>query len=73
MSTPTQEELTEIWENFDAIMLTMRPQHVSDASMDGKFPCWLVWLPDDGRTTRKHLRDAVLDFVRHSARRGVML
>jgi hypothetical protein len=27
--------------------------------MDGKYPCWSVWSPKEGRTTRKTLREAI--------------
>jgi rubrerythrin len=28
-------------------------------SMDGKYPCWSVWTPKEGTTTRKTLREAI--------------
>lgn len=31
----------------------------STITMDGKYPCWSVWTPKEGRTTRKTLREAI--------------
>lgn len=28
-------------------------------SMDGKYPCWVVWTHKEGTTTRKTLREAI--------------
>jgi len=32
---------------------------LSTVTMDGKYPCWSVWTPKEGRTTRKTLREAI--------------
>lgn len=32
---------------------------ISTLTMDGKYPCWSVWTPKEGRTTRKTLREAI--------------
>jgi hypothetical protein len=32
---------------------------IGHPSMDGKYPCWSVWSPKEGRTTRKTLREAI--------------
>lgn len=52
---------------IDEIMQTMRPRWCgSTVTMDGKYPCWIVWLPHEGTTSRKTLKQAILDFVAQS-------
>jgi hypothetical protein len=53
-----------ILEHIDEIILTMRPRFTSSSlSMDGKYPCWIVWLPNEGTTSRKTLKQAILDYA----------
>lgn len=59
-------KLFRIWSMLDEIMLTMRPRHCGHPSMDGNHPCWIVWLPKEGSTTRKSLADALIAFVDQS-------
>jgi hypothetical protein len=56
-------KLYKIWADIDEIMQVMRPHRVPDASMDGRYPCWRVWLPKEGRTERKTLKDALIAFI----------
>jgi hypothetical protein len=56
-----------IWCNIDNIMNVMRPRYVGDASMNGRYPCWVVWLPKEGKTERKTLKDALIAFVDQSS------
>lgn len=60
-------------DNLDTKRLDFFEQHAdwfrysgtSTVTMDGKYPCWSVWTPKEGRTTRKTLReaiDAAMDF-----------
>jgi hypothetical protein len=56
----------QILDDIDNIMLTMRPRHCGQPSMDGKYPCWIVWLPGEGGTTRKSLKQAFLDYQEQS-------
>lgn len=59
-------KLLRIFSDIDAIMCTMRPRYVADATMDGKYPAWSVWLPKEGKTLRKTLKDALIAFVDQS-------
>lgn len=34
-------------------------RYSSHPSMDGKYPCWIVWTPKYGTTQRKTLREAI--------------
>jgi hypothetical protein len=34
-------------------------RYSSHPTMDGKYPCWVVWTPKEGTTTRKTLREAI--------------
>jgi hypothetical protein len=60
-------KLYRIWDNIDNIMHAMRPRYVASASMDGRYPCWVVWLPKEGKAERKTLKDALIAFVDQSA------
>jgi hypothetical protein len=34
-------------------------RYSSHPTMDGKYPCWIVWTYKEGSTTRKTLREAI--------------
>lgn len=59
-------KMFKIWSMLDEIMISMRPRYASHPTMDGKYPCWIVWLPKEGSTTRKSLVDALIAFVDQS-------
>ena len=54
-------------DNKDTERLNFFEQHAdwfrysgtSTVTMDGKYPCWSVWTPKEGRTARKTLREAI--------------
>ena len=56
-------KLLKIWANLDEIMHAMRPRWHGTPSMCGRYPCWIVWLPTEGTTERKTIKDAMIDFV----------
>jgi hypothetical protein len=31
--------------------------------MDGRYPCWIVWLPKIGKCERKTLKEALIEFA----------
>ena len=45
----------------------MGPRWCSSLTVDGVYPCWVVWLPSEGSTTRKTLKEAFEDFLSQSA------
>lgn len=63
------DESPSLWEPLPEINDTVRLdwfenhnslfRFIRDVSMDGKYPCWSVWTPKEGRTTRKTLREAI--------------
>lgn len=55
-----------ILDQIDEVMQTMRPRYVQHPTMDGRYPCWIVWLPVQGTTERKTLKEAVVDFIQQS-------
>lgn len=60
-------KLLKIFTNIDEIMRHMRPRYCGQPTMDGRYPCWIVWLPNEGTTERKTLKDAMIDFVDQEA------
>ena len=56
-------KMFKIWSMLDEIIIAMRPRYAGHPTMDGKYPCWIVWLPSEGSTTRKSLVDALIAFV----------
>lgn len=60
-------KLYRIWDDIDNIMNVMRPRYIGDASMNGRYPCWVVWLPKEGKAERKTLKDALIAFVDQAA------
>lgn len=53
----------DLLDQIDEIMHTMRPRWCGHPSMDGKYPRWIVWLPCEGTTSRKSLKQAILDYI----------
>jgi hypothetical protein len=60
---PDHHKLLRIWSELDEIILHMRPHYCGTPSMDGKYPCWHMWLPKQGATSRKTLKEGIIDFV----------
>ena len=58
-----RDEAREAWKCIDEAIFTMKPRHIGHPTMDGRYPCWEVWLPQWGRVERKSLQDALLEFV----------
>lgn len=61
-----RDRFKSIVEGIGDIMHVMRPRFVGTPTMDGKYPCWIVWLPNEGSCERKNLSDAILEFVEQS-------
>ena len=61
-------KLLAIWSEIDRIMITMQPRHINSVTMCGKYPAWSVWLPEEGRTLRKSLKAALVDYHDQLAR-----
>ena len=57
----------KILHDIEEIFLTMRPRHCGHPSMDGRYPCWIVWLPKEGTVERKSLTEAIMEFVAQTA------
>lgn len=55
-----------IIDNIGDIFHLMKPRYSGHPSMDGRYPCWIVWLPKEGRAEYKNISDAVLGFVKQS-------
>ena len=51
----------KILEDIDGIMHLMRPRFHQMPSMDGRYPCWIVWLPKEGTCERKTLKEAIIE------------
>ena len=49
---------SELVDNIDRLMEIMRPRYVNSVSMDGRYPCWIVWLPSTGKMETKDLASA---------------
>lgn len=49
--------------SIDKIMHTMMPRYCGHPSMDGRYPCWIVWLPKEGTCERKTLKEAIIEFA----------
>ena len=58
-----RDEARKALKCIDEAIFTMKPRHIGHPTMDGKYPCWSVWLPQCGRVERKSLQDALLEFV----------
>lgn len=50
---------TALVDNIDKILSIMRPRWINSVSMDGRYPCWIVWLPSTGKMETKDLPGAV--------------
>ena len=58
-----RDEALAILSELDNAIRAMRPRFTeSTASMDGKSPCWVVWLPVGGTSCRKSLLGAVREY-----------
>ena len=60
-------KLLRIFSEIDRIIVDMCPSYHAHPTMDGKYPAWHVWLPLEGRTIRKTLQDALIDYVDQAA------
>ncbi len=58
-----RDEAREALKRIDEAILVMKPRHIGQPDMDGRYPCWSVWLPKSGRVERKSLQDALLEFA----------
>jgi hypothetical protein len=58
-----RDEAREIIKKLDEAILEMSPRHIKSVTMCGRYPCWSVWLPKNGRVERKSLSAAVLEFI----------
>lgn len=58
-----RDEAREALKCIDEAILVMKPRHIGQLDMVGRYPCWSVWLPQCGRVERKSLQDALLEFV----------
>ena len=61
MSTPDTPDAQTIVDNIDELFFTMKPRWCNGVSMDGKYPCWIVWLPKHGTCYRKSLKAAIVE------------
>lgn len=52
----------EILREIDDIFHTMKPRYIQHPTMDGRYPCWIVWLPVGGTCERKSLTEAIVEF-----------
>lgn len=59
-------KVAKVMDNLDDIFHAMRPRYCGHPTMDGRYPCWIVWLPKEGTTERKTLIGAVLEFSEQS-------
>lgn len=57
----------KVIDDLDEIFHAMGPRWSRTPSMCGRYPCWIVWLPDEGTTERKTLKEAILDFIEQAA------
>lgn len=53
----------ELIDGIDDAFHTMKPRHCPHPTMDGVYPCWIVWLPKEGTCKRKTLKEAILEFA----------
>ena len=54
----------KLLDQIEEIMHAMRPRWCgSSITMEGTYPCWIVWLPNEGTTKRKTLKQAILDYI----------
>lgn len=57
------DDALRILDDLDEIVRTMRPRYCGHPTMDGRYPCWIVWLPKVGTCERKSLKEAVIEFA----------
>lgn len=58
-----QDKVNWIFDNLDNILSVMTPRSVGHPTMDGRYPCWIVWLPKYGTVERKTLNGALLEYA----------
>ena len=58
MNTP---EPQEILDHIDKIMHLLKPRWCGNVTMDGRYPCWIVWLPKQGTCEVKSLKQAIIE------------
>jgi hypothetical protein len=58
-----RDKLAEALDMLDEVIKKMRPRYMGHPTMDGRFPCWNVWMPHTGTTERKSLKEAVLEYI----------
>jgi hypothetical protein len=58
-----RDRLAEALDMLDEVIKKMRPRYMGHPTMDGRFPCWNVWMPHTGTTERKSLKEAVLEYI----------
>ena len=56
-------EPEKILDNIDEIMHVMQPRYCGHPTMCGRYPCWIVWLPAEGKCERKTLKQALIDYM----------
>jgi hypothetical protein len=61
--TEQRDMLAEALDMLDEVIKKMRPRYMGHPTMDGRFPCWNVWMPHTGTTERKSLKEAVLEYI----------
>jgi hypothetical protein len=61
--TEQRDMLAEALDMLDEVIKKMRPRYMGHPTMDGRFPCWTVWMPHTGTTERKSLKEAVLEYI----------
>ncbi len=57
------ERDTHIINHIDEIFRMMGPRYYAHPTMDGRYPCWFVWLPKSGKCERKTLKEALIEFA----------
>jgi uncharacterized coiled-coil DUF342 family protein len=58
-----RDEAREALKFIDMAIFEMKPRNIMGPTMGGRYPCWSVWLPKNGRVERKSLSLAVLEFI----------
>jgi hypothetical protein len=61
--TEQRDRLAGALDMLDEVIKKMRPRYMGHPTMDGRFPCWTVWMPHTGTTERKSLKEAVLEYL----------
>ena len=61
MSFEVTETEKYLLDNLDEIFSVTKPRFINSLDMSGRYPCWIVWLPKEGKCERKILKDALLE------------